>query len=151
MSVMVAERAAGTRTGALAVARTVSRDIDFTVAPPGLADLHRFTLAPLDDTGHLFSLRSTESPGVRLFVVPPRAYFPAYEPRLDPSVVESLGVSDTEAVLLVVVHPGREGQPPTANLLAPVALNPRTGSAVQVVLDTDDWPLRAPLVAGDAA
>ena len=50
-------------------------------------------------------------------------------------------------MLLVVVQPGEEGEPPTANLLAPLAVNPRTGAAIQVVLDGDKWPLRAPLSA----
>ena len=144
----------------VAVATSTGRDVperlEFAAPPPGMADLHRFTLAPLDDVGFLFALRSDDDPGVRLFVVPPRPYFPDYAQRLDVDTLRALGVDDTgadavEPVLLVVVHPGQDGQPPTANLLAPVVVNPSTGAALQVVLDSDEWPLRAPLGAEGSA
>ncbi|HEY3436392.1 MAG TPA: flagellar assembly protein FliW [Actinotalea sp.] len=131
--------------------RQVEAQLEFPQPPPGLLDLHRFELTALDDAGYLFALRSTERPDVRLFVVPPHPYFPAYAPRLDPSTRETLGVDASEAVLLVVVHPGQDGEPPTANLLAPVVMNPVTGAALQVVLDGDEWPLRAPFLAVDSA
>lgn len=145
MSVTVAEGPGVT------VTVTVAETIDFATPPPGLMDLHRFTLAALDDTGFLFALRSTDEPDVRLFVVPPRAYFPGYTPELDPSATAALGLDGGPALLLVVVHPGQDGHPPYANLLAPVAVNPRTGTAVQVVLDGGEWPLRAPLTATSTA
>ena len=151
MTVMVAERTGLSATSS-AGARTVRETVDFATPPPGFSDLRRFALAALDDVGCLFALRSVEQPEVRLFVVPPHAYFADYAPRFDASVAETLGLVDTDAVLLVVVHPGRDGGPPTANLLAPMVLNPSTGTAVQVVLDADEWPLRAPLgAAGNAA
>ena len=49
-----------------------------------------------------------------------------------------------DVVVLVVVHPGTGDAAPTANLLAPVLVDRRTGRAVQSVLD-EDWPLRAPV------
>ena len=149
MSVMVTEGMSDLGPGS--GPRAVRQTLRFETSPPGLTGLHEFELAPLDDIGYLFALRSTEQPGVRLFVVPPRPYFPEYAPRLDPSVAESLELADGEAVLLVVVHPGRDGGAPTANLLAPVVVNPRTGSAVQILLDAADWPLRAPLTAAETA
>lgn len=130
--------------------RAVAEVLDFAEPPPGLRDLRRFELTALDDAGFLFALRSTQDPQVRLFVVPPHAYFPDYAPRFEDSTRELLGLQD-EAVLLVVVHPGQDGEPPTANLLAPLAVNASTGSAVQVVLDDDRWPLRAPLTAAGSA
>ncbi|EYR65064.1 flagellar assembly factor FliW [Actinotalea ferrariae CF5-4] len=144
----------------VSVATTTGRDVperlEFAAPPPGMLDLRRFTLSPLDDVGFLFALRSDDDPGVRLFVVPPLPYFPQYAPRLDAETLGTLGVGDagdgeTEPVLLVVVHPGQDGMPPTANLLAPVVVNPTTGAALQVVLDSDEWPLRAPLGAQESA
>lgn len=123
-----------------------SQELDFVSPPPGLRDLRRFTLEAIDDAGLLFSLRSTEDPAVRLFLVPPRAYFPDYTPRLDGSTRDALGLEGDEAVLLVVVHPGRGDEPPTANLLAPVVVDLVHGRALQVVLE-EDWPLRAALTA----
>ncbi len=143
MSVLVASPAAGRR--------TVSTELEFLVPPPGMADLRRFVLDPLDEAGLLFALRAVDDPAVRLFVVPPQPYFPQYAPRLDDDATRDLGLTEGEPVLLVVVHPGHEGAPPTANLLAPVAVNPATGASRQVVLDDDRWPLRAPFVHPDAA
>jgi flagellar assembly factor FliW len=145
----------------VAVATSTGRDVperlEFAAPPPGMLDLRRFTLTPLDDAGFLFALRADDDAAVRLFVVPPSPYFPDYRPRLDPETLRTLDLGDGEhdgvdPVLLVVVHPGQDGQPPTANLLAPVVVNPLTGAALQVVLDSDDWPLRAPLgTTGSAA
>lgn len=126
-----------TQTGELAV------PIDFVEAPLGLMGLTRFALHPLDDLGLLFAMRSTEAAGLRLFVVAPTPYFPQYAPRLPEAALERLGLTE-EPTLLVVVHPGDDGHPPTANLLAPIVVNPATGAALQVVLETDEWPLRAP-------
>ena len=144
MSVIVTDRVA---TAATSLAgRAVADVLEFATPPPGLRDLRSFQLTAVDDTGFLFTLRSTDEPDVRLFLVPPRAYFPDYAPSLDGSTRDSLALEDDDAVLLVVVHPGQGAEPPTANLLAPVAINPATGRALQVVLD-GDWPLRAPLAA----
>ena len=145
MSVLVA---AASPTGA---AREVPEQLEFTEPPPGLRGLRRFVLTALDDAGYLFALRSTDEPGVRLFVVPPRAYFPEYEPDLAPATGAVVGASSGDVTLLVVVHPGEGGEPPTANLLAPVVVNAATGAAVQVVLDDGRWPLRAALRADGTA
>ncbi len=130
--------------------RDVVAGVEFVEPPPGLRGVSRFTLDALDDTGFLFALRAVEDPQVRLFLVPPQAYFPDYAPPVEP-VHPLIGLADGEApVLLVVVHPGQDGAAPTANLLAPVVLNPTTGQAVQLVLD-GDWPLRAPLTPNTSA
>lgn len=143
MSVLVAVGPIGTGQRA----QEVSDVLDFTTPPPGMLGLDTFTLAALDDSGLLFTLRSTSEPGVRLFAVAPQSYFPGYAPRLDDETRAALGLGDEDPVLLAVVHPGEGTQPPTANLLAPVAVNAATGTAVQVVLDGDEWPLRAPFAA----
>lgn len=111
---------------------------------PGLPDHRDFTLDGLDDSGLLYALRSLADPDVRLFVVRPEAFFEGYSPGADADTREALALhDDDEPLLFVVVHPGGEGSPTTANLLAPVMVNPSTGAAAQVVLD--GWPLRAPL------
>ena len=121
--------------------------LTFVEAPPGMAALTGFDVSALDEAGLLFALRASEQPDTRLFAVPPRPYFPTYQPRLSEDAREAIGLGDDEEpVLLVIVHPGADAAH-TANLLAPVAVNPRTGSAAQVVLDDGDWPLRAPLGA----
>jgi len=135
------------------VAVTLDRSIPlperllFLAPPPGMVGLERFTLAPLDEAGLLFALRSDDDPSVRLFVIPPVPYFPDYAPDLGRDTRETLG---DDVVLLTVVSPGADGDPHTVNLLAPVVVAP-DGRALQVVLEGDAWPLRAPLTAAGSA
>ena len=115
------------------------------VAPlPGLPGHLDYSLEGLDDSGVLFAMRSLSDPAVRLFVVRPEAFFEGYAPDVQADTREALALADGEdPLLLVVVHPGDDASPSTANLLAPVMVNAATGAAAQVVLD--GWPLRAPL------
>ncbi|NMM15750.1 MAG: flagellar assembly protein FliW [Cellulomonas sp.] len=113
---------------------------------PGLPGHGEFSLTPLDDIGVLFALRSLpdDEQSIRLFVVTPGAFFPDYAPDVRPDVRASIGAGDGSVSTLVVVSPSEDGSRPTANLLAPLVLDPVTGWAVQTVLD-GDLPLRAPL------
>ncbi|MGY4643782.1 flagellar assembly protein FliW [Cellulomonas sp. URHB0016] len=126
----------------------VPADLHLVEPIPGLPGRTHYALDALDDAATLFALRSVpdgdeSAREVRLFVVSPTLYFPDYQPVVDAS---SLGehTDPADVVLLVVVHPGTGDSAPTANLLAPVLVDRRTGRAVQSVLD-EDWPLRAPV------
>ena len=113
---------------------------------PGLPGHLEYELDGLDDEGTLFALRSATDPNVRLFVVRPEVFFADYLPEFGAATRESLGLSaGDDPLLLVVVHPGYDDVPTTANLLAPVVINLATGAACQVVLNDSDWPLQAPL------
>lgn len=125
-------------------------DVQLVEPLPGLSAGTSFTLAPLDESGHLFALRGTGDDQTRLFLMRPAPYFEAYTPTIDPTVLATLqlaGSQDDRCAVLVIVTP-RSGQAPaTANLLAPLVLNTESGHAQQVILDGAAWPLRAPLVA----
>jgi flagellar assembly factor FliW len=111
---------------------------------PGLPGHPEYSLDGLDDDGVLYALRSLADPAVRLFVVRPEAFFEGYTPGVDRETRTALELGDgDDPLLLVVVHPATDEAPATANLLAPLMVNPTTGAASQVVLD--GWPLRAPL------
>src|SRR5690606_984864 len=77
-------------------AREVQDVLDFTTPPPGMLGLASFQLAALDESGLLFTLRSTTEPGVRLFAVAPQSYFPDYAPLLDDATRASLGLGDQD-------------------------------------------------------
>ncbi|WP_084125106.1 flagellar assembly protein FliW [Demequina sp. NBRC 110054] len=121
--------------------------LTFIESPPGMAPLTTFRLAAIDEFGYLFTLRSAQADGVRLFAVSPSVYFPAYGPAVSREVRDALGMADeVDPTLLAIVNPG-EDRATTVNLLAPIVVDPTTGNAAQVVLDGHEWPLRAPLVA----
>lgn len=119
--------------------------VRFVSSPMGLGGLTDFELAAADDAGVLFTLRGER--GTRLFLIQPELFFGQYQPEFTQDALQSLGLDsepDARAVF-VVVHPGDDSSGATANLLAPILLNMRTGRAEQVVLDDNVWPLRAPL------
>ena len=115
---------------------------------PGFPEQRRFALVRLDETGDLCSLRSLDDPELRFLVVPPARFFPDYAPEVEDDVIADLEIGSPEDVLLLVVlNAGTSLASTTANLAAPVLVNPATRRAGQIVLDEPGLPLAAPLIA----
>jgi len=127
----------------------VSTALSFVAPPPGLAPLVDFTLRPVEGAAGLFVLEAAADTGRRLFVLDAAVYLPHYQPVLSDEDVAALGLRGPEdAMVLVVANPGESGT--TVNLMAPVVVNTATGSSAQVILEGQDWPLRAELAARSA-
>ena len=121
--------------------------IEFVQPVPGFPDAHRFALEPLDETGVLSALRSLDRPGLQFLVVPPGGFHPAYEPEIDDESAAELGLTGSEdALVLVMVHAGRDLASTTVNLRAPIVINTATHRAAQVILEDAGQPLAAPLL-----
>lgn len=115
---------------------------------PGFPEQRRFALVRLDEAGDLCSLTSLDDPGLRFLVVPPTRFFPDYAPEVAEDVIADLQIGSPEDVLLLVVlNAGTSLASTTANLAAPVLVNPATRRAGQIVLDEPGLPLAAPLIA----
>ena len=115
---------------------------------PGFPDHRDYVLVPAlgsgDAAGLLYWLQSVKPDGPRFLAVPARAFFPDYAPALPRAVRGELGLEEgAEAVLycLVTVPAGDAGAA-TANLRAPLVVNPARGTARQVVLNDDAHPIR---------
>jgi flagellar assembly factor FliW len=124
-----------------------------TMAAPmlGFPEHARFALARLDEQGAVCDLHSLDDEGVRFVVVPPSLFFPDYAPEINDATAAMLQAERAEdLVALLVVTLGEGLADATANLLAPVLLNPDKRLAAQVVLDDVELPLRAPLVPDHA-
>jgi flagellar assembly factor FliW len=94
-------------------------------------------------------LRAVDDANRRLFVLDASLHLPDYTPVLTDEVFDTLDVSTPENVLLLVIaNPGEAGT--SVNLLAPIVVNATTGMCAQVILDDQDWPLRAQLSARSA-
>jgi flagellar assembly factor FliW len=120
--------------------------ITFVQSPPGLSPLVDFALEAVADAEGLFTLRADADPDVRLFIIDAPYYLPDYSPEVTLEQLASIGALTPEDVQLYVVATLADGAP-AANLMAPILLNALNGEAAQVILDGDEWPLRAPLVA----
>ena len=114
---------------------------------PGFPEHRRFALVQLDDDGVLCSLTSLEDPGLRFLVVPPGRFFPDYEAEVSDDVAAELEIGSAEdALLLVVLTAGTSLATTTANLAAPVLVNPSVRRGAQIVLDRPGLPVAAPLL-----
>ena len=104
-------------------------------------------LVPGDSAGLLFWLQSVAPDGPRFLTVPAAQYFPEYAPALPRAACAELGIDDASAadVYLVVTVPDGDVSEATANLRAPLVVNPVTNRARQIVLTDGGLPIRQPL------
>lgn len=114
---------------------------------PGFPGHRDYVLVPAEDSGRLFWLQSVAGGGPRFLAVPASAYFPDYVPELPEAACDELGlgdVSDARLYCLVTVPDG-DVAAATANLRAPVVVNPADQRGRQVVLPDATHPIRQPL------
>ena len=135
----------------------VTAPVAFVAPPFGLEPLVDFVLDEVEGATGLFALRATgpdaaptpapaAAEAVRLYVLDASVHLRDYSPVLTDEQTTGLDLHDAaEALLLVVATPAASGM--TVNLLAPVVVNTRTGQAAQLILEGQDWPLRAELAA----
>ncbi|MGY1805620.1 flagellar assembly protein FliW [Blastococcus sp. SYSU D00922] len=114
---------------------------------PGFPGYRDYVLVPAEDGGRLFWLQSVAADGPRFLAVPASAYFPDYVPRLPDAVCDELGLGDVADARLfcLVTVPDGDVAAATANLRAPVVVNPASHQARQVVLVDPAHPIRRPL------
>lgn len=122
----------------------MSAVLSFVAPPPGLAPHVDFALTPVDGAEGLFTLRAVDDADLRLYLVDPQTLMDEYSPILTDEQTAGLALtSPDEAAVFVVANPSADGV--SVNLLAPVVVNRGTGAAAQVILEDQDYPLRAPL------
>ena len=130
-------------------AGTVTAALSFVSPPPGLAPLTEFSLTEIPGAVGLFTLQSADHQRTRLFVLDASVYLPDYSPVISDDHAASLDLTGPgDALLLVVTNPGENGT--TVNLMAPIVVNAATGRSAQIILEGQDWPLRAELGARSA-
>ena len=146
------------------IVSTMNATLSFVTPPPGLAPLTTFVLTELEGATGLFTLQAVEAVATRLFVLDAAVFLPHYTPYISAEQSASLALTaPADALVLVVVNPGdaaAEGgaagadadagaasgaAATTVNLMAPIVVNAATGAAAQLILEGQDWPLRATL------
>jgi flagellar assembly factor FliW len=124
----------------------MSATLHFVTPPHGLAPHTAFELREIEGAEGLFALESVDDASLRLFVLDASVYLPDYSPVISDEHCDALDVHEAEqALLLVVANPAESGT--TMNLLAPIVVNAATGASAQIILDGQDFPLRAQLTA----
>lgn len=114
---------------------------------PGFPGHRDYVLVPAGGAGLLYWLQSAAPEGPRFLAVPAAAYFPDYVPVIPDAVRGELGLvaSDDAALYCLVTVPEGDVAAATANLRAPLVVNPATGRARQVVLLDGAHPIRRPM------
>jgi flagellar assembly factor FliW len=113
---------------------------------PAFESESRFRLVEPESLQPLMLLESLSTPGLRFVCVAVELLDPAYRLELADSDRTLLCTADSESGLrpLAIVTFPADG-PPTANLRAPVVLNPAAGLGIQVIPSTNAYPVFHPL------
>ena len=138
--------ATGSRTTAAPTAPAAVVGLTLTEPMPGFPAHRQFVLVPASGEGLLFWVQSMAVEGPRFLAVAPRFFFPDYAPVVPGPVRAELGLGDGDPQLFCLVTvTGGDVASATANLRAPLVVNPVTGQARQVVLADGGHPIRRPL------
>ena len=109
----------------------------------GFEDEREFLVIPFSENGTLYSLQSVATPQLSFVLMHPFSLDPGYAPVLQAEELAELKAEKSEDlyyyVLCAVKKPVSES---TVNMKCPVAINPDTREAMQVILESRDWQMR---------
>lgn len=119
---------------------------------PGFEKLHRWVLAGEDDDPVKW-LISVDLGQITLPVADPTLLDPGYSPSIPAEILKQLDIQTLDEALMVVILniPRREPWKGTANLLAPLVINPGSRRGRQVVLSDERYSVYTSLVSKEEA
>ncbi|ANM30559.1 hypothetical protein ABI59_14700 [Acidobacteria bacterium Mor1] len=138
------ETATQPQVNAPAATENVAQEILFREGIIGVPKAQRFLL--LEREGHVARvLKCLDIKGFALPVVDPLLFDPDYKPTLGKRFARVIELEADDPVVLLAVATLEPGGP-MANLRAPLVINARNRRAMQVILESRSFPLRAPMV-----
>jgi flagellar assembly factor FliW len=113
----------------------------------GFPDLTRYVLIQRPHDAPFYWLQCLDDPTLALVLVDPVLFKSDYAPSLPQGLAHDLGDGGGKVVLFAIVTiPQGRPQDMTANLLGPLAMNPATRRARQLVLDDRLFTHRHPII-----
>ncbi|MGI6626876.1 MAG: flagellar assembly protein FliW [Bacillota bacterium] len=113
---------------------TTDQVLTFPEGLIGFQSCRKFIVMNLDKTGILKWLQSLDDESLGFAILDPRMAFKDYDPVFTPKDLEPLSASDPgELILLSVVTVPRDIKKMTANLQAPLVINPKKRLGKQVI------------------
>lgn len=110
--------------------------IHFAEGIPAFEDYKQYIIIPLDEKSPFYYLQSVEEPELCLVIARPFGFFPDYEIEIADEELQRLdvqGEAGNLAIYVILTIP-EDFQLTTANLLAPLVINPENRQAVQYVV-----------------
>jgi flagellar assembly factor FliW len=128
----------------------IARDaVRFPNGLPGFEACRSFVLMQNDVLGPLQLLKALEGPAASFLVIDPRRVLPEYRCELSQADRYRLGVHNTETLLWLVLVTIELDGTITANLRAPVVINPERMVGQQVVPHDCVYPIRHVIAEGE--
>lgn len=116
----------------------------------GFEQLTAFLLFEPKDGYPLKFLQSTENQDVSFICIDPVTVKRDYQVPLTPEEAEALGLEAPEdALILTLVVVPENPQHMTTNLAGPLIINVRTRMGRQIILSSETYPLRCPILLQD--
>ena len=128
----------------------IARDaVRFPNGLPGFEACRSFVLMQNDVLGPLQLLKALEGPAASFLVIDPRRVLPEYRCELSQADRYRLGVQNTDTLLWLVLVTIELDGTITANLRAPVVINPERMIGQQVVPHDCVYPIRHVIAEGE--
>jgi len=109
--------------------------IHFAEGIPAFEEYKQYIIIPLDEKSPFYYLQSVQEPDLCLVIAHPFVFFPDYEIELTDEELQGLylqGEARELAIYTILTIP-EDFQLTTANLLAPIVINPQNRQAMQYV------------------
>jgi carbon storage regulator len=119
--------------------------IEFPHSIPGMGGNKDFVLYDLDDNHR--ALVARDEPGLCLLLVDPLRVDPNYPIQ---RLAERFPFDDKEIAIAAVVHRPLDGSMPTVNMAAPMVIGVNSHRGVQMLIEDEKLPTRAPLYRTEA-
>ena len=129
--------------------------IRFSQGIPGFADSKRYIILdhPNGPDVPFKCLHSVDDADLAFVITDPLLFNCDYNPDIDEDDLKELDITspDNRGMIVIVTIPHGEPEKMTANLQGPILINLATREAKQILLVSDDYPIRYPLFQNIAA
>ena len=126
-----------------------SKIIHFQGGIVGFPDLTDFALihdAEKDGETPIRWMQSMQEPNFAMPVMDPLAVYPDYNPVVEDELLKPIGSLNPDSVLvLVTLTVPKDVTKMSVNLQAPFVINADAKKAIQLIVDTDKYPVRFPI------
>lgn len=121
--------------------------ITFEKGLPGFLDLKKYILFPAEENDVFSILHSTENDSLGFVIVSPFLVEESYEFNIDDEDLKNLKIKDkSDIVIFAIVCLSKNVKDITVNLKAPIVINKKEGLGRQLILDSEEYEVKHPLL-----